>query len=69
MVLNTSFIGAPAASFPVQGARISSRDSAVIGAGLSLQIGRGLTLFADYDASLNRDVTAHAATAGLRVTW
>ena len=68
MVLNASFIGAPAASFPVQGARIA-RDSAVIGAGLSLQIGRGLTLFADYDASLNRDVTAHAATAGLRVTW
>ncbi|KFC74548.1 Outer membrane autotransporter barrel precursor [Bosea sp. LC85] len=68
MVLNASFIGAPAASFPVRGARVA-RDSAVIGAGLSLQIGRRLTLFADYDASLNGDVTAHAATAGLRVTW
>lgn len=68
MVLNASFIGAPTAGFPVQGARIA-RDSAVIGAGLSLQIDRNLTLFADYDASLNSDVTAHSATAGLRVTW
>lgn len=68
MVLDASFTGAPAASFAVQGARIA-RDSAVLGAGLSLRLDRRFTLFADYDLRLNRDLTAHAATAGLRVTW
>jgi subtilase-type serine protease len=68
MVLDASFIGAPTANFVVQGPRIA-RDSAVLGAGLSLQAGRRLTLFADYEVRLNSDVTAHTATAGLRLTW
>lgn len=68
VVLDASFTGAPAASFAVQGARMA-RDSAILGAGVSFQLDRKLTLFADYDVRLNSDVTAHAATAGLRVTW
>jgi len=68
IVLDASFIGAPAASFAVQGAPVA-RDSAVLGAGVALELDRKLTLFADYDVRLNSDLTAHAATAGLRVTW
>lgn len=68
MVLDTAFIGAPAASFPVQGARVA-RDSAILGLGLSARAGRYATLFADYDVRLNADATTHVFTAGLRATW
>ncbi len=68
MVLDTAFIGAPAATFPVQGAGMA-RDSALLGFGLSARAGRNVTLFADYDVRLNVDATAHAFTAGLRATW
>ncbi len=68
MVLDTVFIGAPAASFAVQGAQVA-RDSAILGVGLSTRAGHNVTLFAGYDVSLNTDTTAHAVTAGLRATW
>lgn len=68
LMLDAAFVGAPAASFVVAGARVA-RDSAVLGAGVSFQLDRRLTMFADYDVRLNSDVTAHAATAGLRLTW
>ncbi|MDU0341220.1 autotransporter domain-containing protein [Bosea rubneri] len=68
VALDTAFIGAPAASFPVRGPRVA-RDSAILGVGLSARAGRNLTLFADYDVRLNRDATAHAVTAGLRASW
>lgn len=68
VVLDAAFIGSPAATFSVRGARIA-RDSATLGLGVSASAGRNLTLFADYDVRLNTDVTAHAVTAGLRATW
>ncbi|HEV7337264.1 MAG TPA: autotransporter domain-containing protein [Bosea sp. (in: a-proteobacteria)] len=68
VVVDTAFIGAPAASFSVRGPRVA-RDSAILGVGLSARAGRNLTLFADYDVRLNRDATAHAVTAGLRASW
>ncbi|KFC65289.1 hypothetical protein FG93_04830 [Bosea sp. LC85] len=68
MVVDTAFIGSPAATFQVQGASIP-RDSAVLGIGVSARAGRALTVFADYDVRLNAADTAHAVTAGLRATW
>lgn len=68
VVIDTAFIGAPTASFPVSSATIA-RDSAILGVGLSARAGGNITLFADYDVHLNRDATAHAVTAGLRASW
>ena len=68
VVVDTAFIGAPAAGFSVGAAQIA-RDSAILGVGLSARAGRNVTLFADYDVRLNSDTTAHAVTAGLRASW
>lgn len=68
VAVDAAFIGAPAATFSVDAAKIA-RDSAILGVGLSARAGRNVTLFADYDVRLNSDVTAHAVTAGLRATW
>ncbi len=68
VVVDTAFIGAPAAGFSVRAANIA-RDSAILGVGLSARAGRNVTLFADYDVRLNSDTTAHAVTAGLRASW
>lgn len=68
VAVDAAFIGAPAATFSVEAAK-TARDSAIFGVGLSARAGGNLTLFADYDVRLNSDATAHAVTAGLRVTW
>ncbi|SEG29350.1 autotransporter domain-containing protein [Bosea lathyri] len=68
VLLDTAFIGAPAATFPVRSAQIAS-DSAILGLGLSARTNGNLSLFADYDVRLNTDITSHAVTAGLRASW
>ncbi|UCG56640.1 MAG: autotransporter domain-containing protein [Phycisphaerales bacterium] len=58
------FAGSPDATFIVSDGHLS-RDSAVLGAGLSAQLNNNTWLSVDYDASLNADGTAHIISGGL----
>jgi subtilase-type serine protease len=66
--LDAAFVGAPGVSFTSRGPRMA-RDSALLGLGVSARTGRAAELFANYDAKLSTTGAAHAATAGLRITW
>lgn len=66
--LDGAFIGAPASGFASRGAQVG-RDSALLGVGVSARAGARTVFFANYDAKLNTDAAAHAATLGLRITW
>ena len=66
--LDAAFIGAPTASFTSRGPRMS-RDSALLGLGVVAQAGKAVEIFANYDARLSTTGAAHAAGAGLRITW
>ena len=66
--LDAAFVGAPGVSFTSRGPRVA-RDSALVGLGVSARTGRAAELFANYDAKLSTTGAAHAATAGLRITW
>ncbi len=66
--LDGAFIGAPASGFASRGAQVG-RDSALLGVGVSARAGAHTVFFANYDAKLNTDDAAHAATLGLRITW
>lgn len=46
-----------------------SRDSLILGAGLTAPITDASTVFFDYDAGLNNDVTSHTLSAGFRTRW
>lgn len=66
--LDAAFVGAPGVAFASRGPRMA-RDSALLGLGVSARTGRAAKLFANYDAELSTTGAAHAATAGLRITW
>ncbi len=53
---------------PVEGEKFS-RDTLVLGAGLNASLSASTTLFVDYDAGLNSDITTHTVSAGLRTRW
>ena len=66
--LPVHFASDPGAVFTISDEN-TSRDSAVVGAGLHVKLGRNGRLFVDYDASLNSHDTAHAVGAGLEYRW
>jgi outer membrane autotransporter protein len=67
--IRARFAGAPLlAGFTAAGVEVD-RDSAVLGLGLAASAGEKLSLFVDYDARLNADLTEHAVSGGLRVRW
>ncbi|MDE1149592.1 MAG: autotransporter domain-containing protein [Azospirillaceae bacterium] len=47
----------------------TGRDGLAIGGGLTLQEGRNLNLYANYDGTLRRGETDHVFTAGFRLSW
>ncbi|RYF99151.1 MAG: autotransporter outer membrane beta-barrel domain-containing protein, partial [Caulobacteraceae bacterium] len=63
-----AFIGAPTTAFTSRGPR-TARDSALVGLGVVAAAGKSVDIFANYDAELRTTGAAHAATAGLRITW
>ncbi|WP_165585611.1 autotransporter outer membrane beta-barrel domain-containing protein [Roseococcus sp. SYP-B2431] len=65
---NAAFQGAPGAGFRVRSAR-PGRDAAVLGAGLTLGLRGGVSVFADYAADLRENLTSQAVTAGLRMSF
>ena len=46
-----------------------SRDTLVLGGGITVPIADHVVAFADYDAGLNDDVTTHTVSGGVRVKW
>ena len=59
---------APGATFLVQGEEYS-RDSIIVGTGISAPLTDQTTIFIDYDAGLNADITTHTVSAGFRTRW
>lgn len=66
--VDTHFASDPTTVFTIRDEAMA-RDSAVLGVGLGAQLGRNTRLYADYDARLNADDTAHLVSAGLRYEW
>jgi outer membrane autotransporter protein len=70
--MTASWVGAPVSAgyrdFTVRGPQIS-RDSLVVGAGLTAEVGKDTRLFVSYDGVINNERTGHAFLAGVRVTW
>ena len=46
-----------------------SRDTLVLGTGLTAPLSEATSVFFDYDAGLNTDVTSHTVSAGFRTRW
>jgi hypothetical protein len=46
-----------------------SRDTLILGTGLTAPLSDATTLFVDYDAGLNDDITTHTLSAGFRTRW
>ena len=46
-----------------------SRDTLVLGSGITVPLADQVVAFADYDAGLNDDVTTHTVSGGVRVKW
>ncbi|GAA4255437.1 hypothetical protein GCM10022293_42050 [Azospirillum formosense] len=65
-VTSTASLGG--AGFTVQSPR-TGRDAAVLGAGIAAVLDSSLKFYADYDATLSDNTTAHAVTAGFKLTW
>lgn len=65
---NAAFQGAPTAGFRVRSAQ-PGRDAAVMGAGLTLGLRGGVSLYADYAADLRANLTSQAVTGGFRVSF
>ncbi|MDZ4870142.1 MAG: autotransporter domain-containing protein [Alphaproteobacteria bacterium] len=46
-----------------------ARDTLILGTGLTAPLSDSTTLFIDYDAGLNEDITTHTLSAGFRTRW
>lgn len=46
-----------------------SRDTLILGTGVTAPLSDATTLFIDYDAGLNEDITTHTVSAGFRTRW
>ena len=46
-----------------------SRDTVIVGAGVTVPLSDSSSLFVDYDGGLNSDITTHTVSAGVRFTW
>lgn len=63
-----SFVGAPGASFSVQGAQ-RGRDSALVGIGIATKLDPQSSVYLRYDGDLDGPDNAHAVIGGIRLTW
>ena len=64
----TGFADLPGSNFTVKGIR-TSRDAALIGAGLTADITSSLAMVIDYDAYVSPDQTVHNISGGFKVKW
>jgi subtilase-type serine protease len=67
-LINAKFSSAGSGSFTVEADR-PSRDTAIVGVGLTGRFNKNLSMYIQYDAELNRDYTNHTGMLGLRFSW
>ncbi len=60
--------GQPPVPSVVRGEKFS-RDTLVVGGGITVPLSDSTSVFVDYDGGLNNDITTHTVSAGIRVTW
>ncbi len=63
-----AFPNDPTSTFNIISSKISP-DSALVEAGVTAGVTKGLELFVDYNGLYNSDITVHNGSAGLRATW
>ena len=63
-----AFLEDPTTLFQVVSSSISP-DSAVVSAGMTAGVSKGLELFVDYNGIINSDANSHNGSAGFRATW
>lgn len=66
--IGAHFVGVPSSSFTVIGSDVAD-DSAVVGAGVTVDIGQTWQLFVDYDGRINEDYDQHAVSGGVKLSW
>jgi len=66
--VDTYFASDPTTVFAIRD-ECMDRDSAMLGVGVGARLNDRTRLYADYDARLNADDTAHIVSAGLRYCW
>lgn len=66
--VDSSFASDPTVVFTLRDAEVS-RDSAILGTGLSAQIGKRTRAYLDYDARLNSDESLQVLSASLQYRW
>jgi T5SS/PEP-CTERM-associated repeat protein len=66
--VDSSFASDPTVVFTVRDEE-TSRDSAILGAGLSAQLSEKTKMYLDYDARLNSDETVQVISASLQYRW
>ena len=64
----TGFADLPGSNFTVKGIK-TSRDAALIGAGLTADITSSLAMVIDYDAYVSSDQTVHNISGGFKIKW
>ncbi len=64
----SAFLDDPTTQFSIISSRIKP-DSAVVAAGVTAGVTKGLELFVDYNGVLNSDADSHNGSAGFRATW
>ncbi|KUG22646.1 hypothetical protein ASZ90_007580 [hydrocarbon metagenome] len=67
-MINAQFEGMGSSYFSVAAEQLS-RDTAIIGVGLSLLFNKHVGAYIQYDAELNSDYVNHTGLAGLRLAW
>jgi uncharacterized protein with beta-barrel porin domain len=67
-LINAKFSSAGSGSFNIETDR-PSRDTAIVGVGLTGRFNKNLSAYIQYDAELNKDYTNHTGMMGLRLSW
>ena len=67
-LINAMFSGSGSGSFTVAADR-PSRETAIVGVGLTGRFNKNLSMYIQYDAELNSDYTNHTGMMGLRFSW
>ena len=66
--LTASLVGVPGSTFSATGIAFG-RDTALVGAGLSMELSPDAKVFVDYDGKLSQRFQEHSISGGLRVKF
>jgi outer membrane autotransporter protein len=66
--LSASLVGVPGSNFSAAGIAFG-RDTALVGAGMSLELSPDAKVFVDYDGKLSQHLQEHSISGGLRLRF